>query len=226
VIARKPETVGPLIGDLPQRHAALLILDIDEVVLQFIDPFVALLAEHDAVLDPSDFRLTGSVHSLSTGQALGADRLKGLMHQLYQEQDRRQHLVPGVGPALERLGRRADIVFLTAMAPHWHATRRRHLDGHDLPYPMIATERDKGAIIAQLHERWPRRCLFVDDLPNNLAGARRSAPDTALLHVMASVLFRPYLPALPAGVSTACNWHEAEPLVDAILDGMLKQAGN
>lgn len=222
--ARKPLTVGPAMADLPEHHPVLLILDIDEVVLQFIDPFVALLAEHDAGLDPSGFRLTGSVHSLSTGQALGADRLKGLMHQLYEEQDRRQHLVPGVRAALDRLARRADIVFLTAMAPRWHATRRRHLDAEGLPYPMIATERDKGAVIAQFYETRQRPCLFIDDLPSNLAGVRRSAPATELLHLMASPLFRPYLPALPAGVHTACDWHEAEPMVDAILDRMLAQA--
>ncbi len=217
--SRKPETAGPPISDIDRHHDRLLVLDIDEVVLQFIDPFVALLAEVGARLKPDAFRLTGSVHSQSTGAALGGDELKGLMHRLYEEQAVRQMPVAGVVDALERLAGRADIVFLTAMAPRWHETRRLHLDASGLPYPMIATERDKGAVICELQERWPGTIAFVDDLPSNLEKVRRSAPKTRLLHLMASRLFWPYLPSLPPGVGSARTWQEAEDRIGGLLSG-------
>lgn len=217
--SRKPQTAGPLVCDIARRHDHLLVLDIDEVVLEFIDPFVALLAEVGAHLKPDAFRLTGQVRSQSTGAALGGDELQGLMHRLYEEQAVRQTPVAGVVDALERLAHRADIVFLTAMAPRWHQTRRLHLDASGLPYPMIATERDKGAVICELQERWPGTIAFVDDLPSNLEKVRRSAPQTRLLHLMASRLFWPYLPGLPQGVASARTWQEAEGRIGRLLSG-------
>lgn len=217
--SRKPETAGPTISEIERRHDRLLVLDIDEVVLEFIDPFVALLGEVGARLRPDAFRLTGSVHSQSTGAALGGDELKGLMHRLYEEQSARQMPVAGVVDALVRLAERTDIVFLTAMAPRWHETRRRHLDASGLPYPMIATERDKGAVICELQARWPGPIVFVDDLPSNLEKVRRSTPRTRLLHLMASRLFWPYLPGLPSGVESARTWPEAEDRIGSLLSG-------
>ena len=94
--SRKPQTAGPLVCDIARHHDHLLVLDVDEVVLQFIDPFVALLAEVGAHLKPDSFRLTGQVRSQSTGAALGGDELQGLMHRLYEEQAVRQMPVAGV----------------------------------------------------------------------------------------------------------------------------------
>ncbi len=35
-------SAGPAVADLPKRHDALVVLDVDEVVLHFIAPFQAL----------------------------------------------------------------------------------------------------------------------------------------------------------------------------------------
>ena len=125
---RSPETAGPAAASLPQRNNALLVLDVDEVVLEFISPFCRLLEEHDAELQVTSFRLTGNVRSLSTGEALSGHRLDTITQQLYSEQEHRQPLVSGVSEALRRLSERVDIVFLTAMTPSYYETRRRLLD--------------------------------------------------------------------------------------------------
>ena len=68
-------TAGPVIQDLERRHDALLVLDIDEVILEFIAPFQRLLAEHGAHLHADSFKLTGNVRSMSTGTALTGNEL-------------------------------------------------------------------------------------------------------------------------------------------------------
>ncbi|WP_185982870.1 hypothetical protein [Aureimonas mangrovi] len=212
-------TVGPAPADIAKHREALLVLDVDEVVLHFVEPFCALLEENGARMHFDSFALTGNVRSLATGAAVSGQAVGGFTRRLYEEQETRQRPVDGVAPALERLSRIADIVFLTAMTPSFHTHRRRLLDAAGLRYPMIATERSKGGIVAELAERWHGPIVFVDDLPPNLAGVRRSLARTRLLHLMANDGLRPHLPPLPEGAEQARNWAEAEPLLETMLRG-------
>lgn len=216
---RARTTVGPAIEDLPQRTAALLVLDVDEVVLCFVEPFQALLNERGARLHFDSFALQGNVRSISTGAAVSGHEISGATATLYEEQERRQRPVPGATAALARLSDQADIVFLTAMTPTYHDHRRRLLDREGLLFPMIATERSKGAVVAELAARWPGPIVFVDDLPQNLEGVRRSCEGAALVHLMAHDGLRPHLPPLPRGAHSARDWHEAEPLLAGLLRG-------
>lgn len=210
-------TAGPAVGDLPRRHDALLVLDVDEVVLHFIAPFQTLLAEHGARLHFESFRLTGNVRSVSTGAALTGHELDRVTCELYRDQERRQTPVEGAAQAVSALADVADVVFLTAMHPQFHDERRRLLDASGLRAPMIATERAKGGVVAELRERWRGPIVFVDDIPPNLEGVRRSVADVRLVHMMANPDFRPFLPPLPAGAHRAADWREAELLLHGLL---------
>lgn len=212
-------TRGPQIAELPKRHEALFVLDIDEVVLHFIAPFCELLAEYGARLHFDSFKLTGNVRSISTGAALTGHELDGVTERLYLEQRERQKPVEGVAAALSHLSAVADIVFLTAMTPTFYDQRRDLLDAAGLRWPMIATERSKGGVVAELKQRWRGPVAFVDDLPPNLEGVRRSAPDVHLVHLMANPDFRPHLPAMPTGTIRVGNWVEAEAALHQIATG-------
>lgn len=212
-------TAGPPPASIERRHDALLVLDVDEVVLHFIAPFQALLAEHGAKLHFESFRLTGNVRSIATGEALSGHALDGVTAQLYAEQETRQAIVDGVQPALERLSEVADIVFLTAMTPSYYPQRRQLLDRGGLRYPMIATERSKGGVLAELVANRSGPVVFVDDLPPNLHGVRRSVPQAHLVQLMADQSFRSYLPELPVGAHSAVDWRDAEPLLRGLLVG-------
>ena len=202
-------TVGPTVASLPKRHDGLVVLDVDEVVLHFIAPFCDLLGEYGARLHFESFRLTGNVRTISTGAAVSGHELDRITAVLYDQQERRQRPVEGVGEALSSIQQFADIVFLTAMTPTYHAARRRLLDAHGLLAPMIATERAKGAFVAEMADRWPGPIVFVDDLPPNLEGVRRSAPNVHLVHLMANMDFRPHLPPVPTGTFSADDWKAA-----------------
>ncbi|WP_062116403.1 hypothetical protein [Aureimonas sp. AU40] len=210
-------TVGPTIDALPQNHDALIVLDVDEVVLHFIAPFCELLAEHGAKLHFESFRLTGNVRSLSTGAAVSGHELDRITALLYADQIKRQAPVEGVREALADLRQKADVVYLTAMTPSYYQQRRALLDSHGLTDPMIATERSKGGLLAEMRQRWRGPIVFVDDLPPNLEGARRSAPDIHLVHLMANREFRAHLPPMPHGTLRAENWRDAAAKIAALL---------
>lgn len=216
-MTRAPVTAGPDIAALDKAHDGLLVLDVDEVVLHFIAPYMALLEEFGARLHVESFHLTGNVRSISTGAAVSGGELDRLTVRLYEEQEARQAPVAGVGAALKRLSAAADIVFLTAMTPAYYGQRRRLLDHAGLPYPMIATERSKGAVVAELRSRWSGPIVFVDDLPPNLVSVARSAPDVSLVHLMANDVFRPHLPPLPQGAIAATAWSDGETIIGRLL---------
>lgn len=196
-----------------------MVLDVDEVVLHFIAPFQELLAERGARLHFDSFRLTGNIRSISTGAALTGHELDQATRQLYREQERRQDPVDGAVTAVRALREEADVVFLTAMDPDFYPERRRLLDRHGFDAPMIATERSKGAFVAEFRARWPGPIVFADDIPPNLEGVRRSVPDVHLLHMMANPDFRPHLPPLPRDAASAADWREAEALIRRWISG-------
>lgn len=210
-------TVGPSIGSLPKSQDALVVLDVDEVVLHFIAPFCELLAEHGAKLHFESFRLTGNVRSISTGAAVSGHELDRITALLYADQKERQAPVEGVKEALAQLRGLADVVFLTAMTPSYYEQRRALLDAHGLRDPMIATERSKGGLLAEMQQRWAGPIVFVDDLPPNLEGARRSAPGIHLVHLMANREFRAHLPPMPAGTIRAESWPDAAAQIAQLL---------
>ncbi|GGD88242.1 hypothetical protein GCM10011390_03760 [Aureimonas endophytica] len=210
---------GPAIEAIPVGRADLLLLDIDEVVLHFIDPFCALIAEYGARLSVDSFRLTGNVRSIATGTAVSGHELDKVTQRLYREQETRQPPVEGVQAALGELAPLTDIVFLTAMTPDHYPARRRLLDACGLPYPMIATTRSKGAVAAELMQRRTGRLVFVDDLPPNLLSVARSVPKASLVHLMANEIFRPHLPPMPAGTQAATGWPDAAAKIRRLLDG-------
>ena len=216
-MSRHLATRGPALSALSKANDALLVLDIDEVVLEFIGPFSQLLERHGARLHAESFKLTGNVRSLATGAALSGGELEAIMTVLYDDQDQLQPVVAGVGRSLARLAKGCDVIFLTAMTPHYYDKRRALLDREGLTYPMIATERSKGAVVAELAGRWNGPIIFVDDLPPNLASVRKSAPTTHLIHLMANEAFRPHVPALPTGAHAAADWPHAETIIAGIL---------
>ena len=210
-------TVGPAISELPKHHDSLVVCDVDEVILHFIAPFCDLLAEHGARLHFESFRLTGNVRSLSTGAAVSGHELDRITELLYARQIDLQQPVDGAREALATLREKADVVFLTAMTPSYHAERRALLDLHGLHDPLIATERSKGGVLAEMRERWRGPIVFVDDLPPNLEGARRSVPDIRLVHLMANREFRAHLPAMPSGTIRAEDWPDAARQIAGVL---------
>ncbi|SMC53004.1 hypothetical protein SAMN06297251_103187 [Fulvimarina manganoxydans] len=210
-------SAGPRIDELERRRDALLILDVDEVVLEFIAPFQKILSDHGAHLHADSFKLTGNVRSMSTGTALTGNELDQITLRLYEEQETRQPVVEGAHAALRALNQDIDILFLTAMQPSYYDHRRRLLDREGFTYPMIATERSKGAVVSDLSERWDGPIVFVDDLPPNLQSVRLSCPSAHLVHLMANDVFRPHLPPLPPGATPARDWSEAERIIRRVI---------
>ena len=146
----------------------LIVCDVDEVVLEFLDPFDRYLNSIGHKLHPDSFRLHGNIRSIMEDVVAAHDQVARMEEEFFATQDKWQVPAKGVDAALRSLSRDADIIFLTAMPPRHHDVRRTLLDLHGLDFPMIATEEPQGPVVAALIGDRNVRAVFVDDIVRNL----------------------------------------------------------
>jgi hypothetical protein len=211
-----PETARQ-IAELAADDRPLLILDVDDVVLEFIRPFPHFLKSRGFGLTLASFRLTGNIAETTTGRLIEQPEVTALLGDFFDTQADWQSVTDGAEQALASLGGQAEIVLLTAM-PHRHrAARRAHLDALGLPYPLLTTEMAKGPAVAKLRGEKGRPVAFVDDQPSNLISARNSVADAHLFHLMADNSLRAFMPPVPDDITSVEDWHEAAPKIATAL---------
>ncbi|WP_256750437.1 DUF2608 domain-containing protein [Mesorhizobium sp. Mes31] len=211
-----PETARQ-IEELAADDRPLLVLDVDDVVLEFIRPFPHFLKSRGFGLTLASFRLTGNIAETESGRLIEQAEVTALLGEFFDAQADWQSMTDGAADALAGLGDRAEIILLTAM-PHRHrSTRRAHLDALGLNYPLLTTEMAKGPALAKLRGAKGRRIAFVDDQPHNLLSARDSVADAHLFHLMADNSLRAFLPPVPDDIVVVQDWHEAAPKIAGAL---------
>ncbi len=211
-----PETARQ-IEELAADDRPLLVLDVDDVVLEFIRPFPHFLKSRGFGLTLASFRLTGNIAETESGRLIEQAEVTTLLDEFFDTQADWQSITDGAAAALAVLGDHAEIIMLTAM-PHKHrATRRAHLDALGLNYPLLTTEMAKGPALAKLRGKNGRPIAFVDDQPNNLASARNSVTDAHLFHLMADNSLRAFLPPVSDDITVVHDWHEAAPKIASAL---------
>lgn len=207
-----PETARQ-IEELAADDRPLLVLDVDDVVLEFIRPFPHFLKSRGFGLTLASFRLTGNIAETESGRLIEQAEVTALLGEFFDAQADWQSMTDGAADALAGLGDRAEIIMLTAM-PHRHrSTRRAHLDALGLNYPLLTTEMAKGPALAKLRGAKGRRIAFVDDQPHNLMSARGSVADALLFHLMADNSLRAFLPPVPDDIIVVQDWREAAPKI-------------
>jgi hypothetical protein len=211
-----PETLRQ-IEELSHDDRPLLVLDVDDVILEFIRPFPKYLEQHGFRLQLGEFRLQGNVFHLDNGAAAEKERVRELLTNFFDGQSAWQTVTDGAAEAIETIAKDAEVVLLTAM-PHRHReTRRRHLDDLGLTYPLLTTEMAKGPAIMRLRGDVARPVAFVDDMPHNLVSAHEYVPEAHLFHLMADNELRKFLPPVTDGVTVVDDWHDAKPRIAAAL---------
>jgi hypothetical protein len=211
-----PETLRQ-IEELAADTRPLLILDVDDVLLDFIKPFPTYLERAGYRLDLKSFRLTGNIVEIETGIAIEQPRVTELLDGFFGAQHEWQTLVEGAADCLGVISRDAEIVLLTAM-PHRHRdARRRHLDGLGLTFPLLTTEMKKGPAVKRLRGDTPRPVAFVDDMLHNLTSAREHVADAHLFHLVADPRLRDLQPPAGDDVHSVDGWPDATGKIAAAL---------
>jgi len=211
-----PETARQ-IAELAKDTRPLLVVDVDDVLLEFVRPFIAYLDAGGFRLGLKSFKLHGNIVEKNGGAPVADERVSQLIDSFFGAQSDWQKAVEGAVETIAALSENAEIVMLTAM-PHRHRqVRRAHLDRIGFPYPLLTTESAKGPAIRQLRGDGHRHVAFVDDIPHNLVSVRSAVADAHLFHLMAMPSLRALLPPLPESIAPVDSWTEAHPLIGAAL---------
>jgi hypothetical protein len=211
-----PETARQ-IAELALDSRPLLVLDVDDVLLEFVGPFTRYIQSNEHEIAFGSFRLRGNIKHRPSGELASDERVAQFIADFFAAQADWQIEVDGAAEAVAGLARHAEIVLLTAM-PHAHrSVRRELLDSLGFPYPLLTTETAKGPAIRALRGDHPRPVAFVDDIPRNLLSARESVADAHLFNLMAMPSLRQLLPPLPADVAIVDRWPEAAPMIATAL---------
>ncbi|MDH6266766.1 hypothetical protein M2360_002162 [Rhizobium sp. SG_E_25_P2] len=204
--------IDSVLASLASSTRPLLVCDVDEVVLEFLDPFHAYLESVEHRLHPDSFRLHGNVRHFS-GTTATDEAVEAFQEEFFRTQDKWQKPARHARETLDRLSVGADIVLLTAMPPRHRGVRRELLDLLGFHFPMIATEEPKGPVVSQLIADRGVPAAFIDDIFTNLHSVRAHAPDCLLINLMANDIFRSMAPDPGERVHKATSWLEAERLI-------------
>lgn len=193
----------------------LIVCDVDDVVLQFIDPFQLFLQSLGHEFLPRSFRLHGNIVSKTDGSALDEAHISRLIEAFFAAQEDWQTPLDRAVQTLDRLSQTADILFLTAMPPRYQDQRRRLLDRTGLTFPLLASEQPKGPIVQALHASRPLPVIFIDDMVRNLHSVRDHVADSLLIHLMPNSPVHRFAPAADEGATRATDWQHAADLIEA-----------
>ncbi|ACE90677.1 hypothetical conserved protein [Rhizobium etli CIAT 652] len=203
----------------------LVVCDVDDVVLQFIDPFQLFLQSLGNELLPRSFRLNGNIVSTADGAEIESQQVSRLIEEFFEAQELWQTPVDHVVETLDRLSQEADILFLTAMPPRFQDQRRRLLDSAGLLFPLLASEQPKGPIVHALHASRSFPVAFIDDMAHNLHSVRDHVADCLFIHLMPDSPVHRFAPAAADDITRAIDWAHAAELIEAhFVAGSLSRA--
>jgi hypothetical protein len=186
----------------------LLILDCDEVILEFAGPFQRWLREARGVeLRFDSFALVGNMRHLANGRPVDPSEFPALLDGFFAEGQHLQAPAEGAIAALGALQRDMDLVVLTNIPAAYREIRLERLSALGLDVPVHANDGPKGRMVAEL--AGDRRAVFVDDLPPHHSSVARHAPGVGRLHMVADATLRGLIPAAPDAHARIDSWAEA-----------------
>ena len=201
------------IDAITPRGAALVVVDVDEVVLRFVAPLAEFLAESGHRLRAASFALTGTVTRAGSDQPIAAEAVKRLIDAFFAARVATQEPHAGAVAALARLAELGDVVLLTNV-PFVHAeARARRLAEIGIRAPMIANDGPKGPALARLAGRAAAAraghgapVYFIDDGPTNLVSAREAVAGARLVHFVGDPQWFALAPDVPGTWLKARDW--------------------
>lgn len=191
------------------RRRPLLIVDADEVLLQFVVCFEAFLSSRGLYLDLKSYALFGNVRRLRDEAALSRDTVARLIEDFFHERAQDIPPVAGAADALSGLWARAQIVVLSNIPADQRLARRRGLAHHGMDYPVLVNVGPKGGAVAALARLVAAPVLFIDDVPRNIASVARAAGHVRRIHFVADPRLAALIAPAPDSHARIDHWPEA-----------------
>jgi hypothetical protein len=190
----------------------LLIVDADEVLLQFAEGFDRFLRQRGLFLDLTSYRLHGNVRRVEDRIAVLDVEVTSLLDDFREDLDWLE-AVEDASAVLAELKVLLQIVVLSNVTPAQAPARLRNLATLGMDFPLVVNAGAKGAAVKRLADRAGRPVFFVDDIPQHLASAAELAPDVFRIHLVGDDRLKPLLPAAKHAHLRAETWRDADAFI-------------
>lgn len=200
-----------------KRDKPLIICDVDEVVVHFIKSLEAHLDEHDCWLDTSSFALNGNIRLKKTNEPVPGQTVGDLLFGCFSARTHMMDMIEGAAQALQDLSATTEIVMLTNLPEDYLEQRVENLQGHGIPYPVVANRGSKGPTVATLIDGSPHDTIFIDDSPNNITSVADHCPEAHLIHFLPDPRFGRHVPPLDRVSLRTDNWHETRSFISDLV---------
>jgi len=201
-----------LAGDKP-----LIICDVDEVVVHFIQSLEAHLEANGCWLEPSSFALNGNVRHKHNDEPVSGTKLGELLFGCFDARTRVMDAIDGAVDALLELGRHTEIVMLTNLPEDYLDDMVENLRGHGLTYPVVANSGHKGPAVKVLTDDLAHAAVFIDDSPNNIKSVGEWCPETHLIHFLPDQRFARHVPPMDGVALRTDNWTDARDYISTLV---------
>lgn len=193
-----------------QDMKPLLILDCDEVILEFAGPFARwLLEKRDIELRYDSYALIGNMRFQESGELVPREQIWTLLAEFFLEGQGFQTPVAGALDAISALQEECDLVVLTNVPEVGKEAREKRLQELGLDCPVFTNRGAKGPKVLEL--AGGRRSVFVDDAPSHHESVAHHAPDVGRLHMVASEVLQPLILAAEHAHARHDQWTDALP---------------
>lgn len=179
------------------KQKPLVIVDVDEVLAQFMAGFGAFVARHGFELRVDRFALFQNIYRPGETEHLDLIAGRALFDDFFRDGGDDLPPAEGAADALADLSLQANVVILTNAPEHGRQTRARWLKTHGFDYPLVINAGPKGPSAAQLAGRVERPAVFIDDLLQQLDSVAESAPTIGRFQMVADTRLRPLAPSAP-----------------------------
>jgi len=190
----------------------LLIVDADEVLLQFAEGFDLFLQARGLYLDLVSYRLHGNVKRREDQTPILDIEVTGLLDEFRTDLDSLQaveHAVDVIGALQAKL----DAVVLSNVSQAQALPRLRNFATLGFDMPLVINGGPKGPAVKTLARRGGKPTFFVDDIPQHLASVAESAPEVIRIHLIGDARLKPLLPLSPHAHLRADSWREADAFI-------------
>jgi hypothetical protein len=176
-----------------QRDLPLIISDVDEVVLQFVDGLDDFLRKIGFWLDIRSFALHGNIKHLETDEVVANDHATKLLERFFVEGVEDLSPVPNAVASLKELSGHAQVLMLSNVPAESAEKRARCLAGHGMDYPLVANRGLKGPAVAYIAEKVDAPIFFLDDIPHNISSVAQNLDRVRLFHFVADPRLGPLI---------------------------------
>lgn len=197
-----------------RAEAPLVIVDVDEVLAQFMRGFGSFIARHGFELRVDRYALFQNIYRPGEVEHLDLIAGKVLFDDFFR--DGADDLPPaeGAADALADLSTRACVVILTNAPEHGRQSRIRWLKAHGFDYSLVINSGPKGPPAADLAARTIGPSVFVDDLLSQLDSVAQSAPAVSRFQMVADERLRPLAPSAPERHTRIDLWPDLKAAIE------------